>query len=96
MSIITYNFEDIARDVGSSLRQIERDFKGFIGMSPRDYHRIIRFYKALNNIEKKSLAEVAIEAGYYDQAHMIRDFKKLSVWTPDQLKKSRIRFLNNE
>ena len=61
-----------------SLKQFERKCRERIGMSPKMYSRILRFSKAYRLHEafpQLSWTKVAYEAAYYDQMHMIRDFK---------------------
>lgn len=61
-----------------SLRQFERQCKERIGMNPKMYARILKFSKAYRLHEAAphlSWIQIAYEAGYYDQMHMIRDFK---------------------
>lgn len=66
-----------------SLRQFERRFKKLSGFSPRSFLRIMRFNSVLNKeFQHKSLTEIGIECGYYDQSHFIHDFKKFSGVNP--------------
>ena len=61
-----------------SLKQFERKCTERIGMNPKLYARILRFSKAYRLHEaypQLSWIKVAYQAGYYDQMHMIRDFK---------------------
>lgn len=61
-----------------SLKQFERKCKERIGMTPKLYARILRFSKAYRLREAfphLSWTKIAFDAGYYDQMHMIRDFK---------------------
>ncbi len=61
-----------------SLRQFERKCKERIGMNPKMYARILKFSKAYQLHEafpQLSWINIAYQAGYYDQMHMIRDFK---------------------
>ncbi len=61
-----------------SLKQFERKCNERIGMSPKTYARILRFSKAYRLHEAfpdLSWTKIAYEAGYYDQMHLIRDFK---------------------
>ncbi|TDB67474.1 helix-turn-helix domain-containing protein [Arundinibacter roseus] len=61
-----------------SLRQFERTCKERIGMNPKMYARILRFsraYRLREAFPHMSWIKIAYEAGYYDQMHMIRDFK---------------------
>jgi len=68
-----------------SLRQFERQCKERIGMSPKLYARILRFSKAYRLHEAcphLSWMEIAHEANYYDQMHLIRDFKTFAGVNP--------------
>lgn len=61
-----------------SLKQFERKCKERIGMNPKMYARILRFSKAYRMREalpNLPWIKIAYEAGYFDQMHMIRDFK---------------------
>lgn len=60
-----------------SQRQFERNFKLLTGFSPKNFSRIVRFEKSIETAMNKdlSLTEVALQAGYFDQSHMIREFR---------------------
>jgi AraC-like DNA-binding protein len=61
-----------------SLKQFERKCRERLGMNPKLFARILRFSKAYRLHEALpglSWTKVAHESGYYDQMHMIRDFK---------------------
>jgi AraC-like DNA-binding protein len=56
-------------------------------MSPRQFLKTVRFQHALHTRFKQqslSLTQLAFDCGYYDQSHMINDFKKLSGYTPGE------------
>lgn len=57
-------------------------FNKHICKKPSDVRKIIRFRKSLENSENKSLTELSYLSNYFDQAHMIKDFKKLTNHTP--------------
>jgi AraC-like DNA-binding protein len=68
-----------------SLKQFERKCKERIGMNPKLYARILKFSKAYRLHEalpQLSWTKIAYEAGYYDQMHMIRDFKVFAGVSP--------------
>ncbi|MCF2443290.1 helix-turn-helix domain-containing protein [Dyadobacter sp. CY345] len=68
-----------------SLKQFERKCKDRIGMNPKFYARILKFSKAYRLREDfpgLSWLQIAHEAGYFDQMHMIRDFKVFSGVNP--------------
>jgi AraC-like DNA-binding protein len=61
-----------------SLKQFERKCKERIGMNPKTFARILKFSKAYRlheSFPQLSWTKIAYEAGYFDQMHMIRDFK---------------------
>ena len=71
-----------------SLKQFERTCKERIGMNPKFYARILRFSKAYRlreNFPEISWLQIAHEAGYFDQMHMIRDFKIFAGVNPSMI-----------
>lgn len=72
------SIEDAASISCLSLKQFERKCYERIGMNPKLYARIIRFSKAYRLHEANpqlSWTNITYEVGYYDQMHLIRDFK---------------------
>lgn len=67
-----------------SQRQFERNFKLLTGFSPKYFSRIVRFEKSIENAcnENLSLTEIALLSGYFDQSHMIREFKAFTGKNP--------------
>lgn len=67
-------------------KQFEREFYLHVGMNPKEYSHIVRFQKALKQMQhqqgKINQADLAYTNGYSDQSHMIREFKKLCGYTP--------------
>ncbi|MDR1342373.1 MAG: helix-turn-helix domain-containing protein [Prevotellaceae bacterium] len=75
----------VASDVCLCQRHFERKFKSAIGISPKLFAKIFRFKHALQCLKSyphKDLLTVAVECGYYDHSHLIKDFKMLSGDTP--------------
>ncbi len=73
-----------------SLRQFERKCKERIGMNPKTYARILKFSKAYRLREsypQLNWTSIAYEAGYYDQMHMIKDFKIFAGVNPSVIEK---------
>ena len=68
-------------------RQYERVFRETVGMNPKEYARIVKFQKALWQMQRgeSNYAGIAAECGYSDQSHFIRNFKELSGYTPEAL-----------
>lgn len=73
-------------------RHLRRLVEGATGYSPKQYARLVRFNKALLLADAEpspSWAALATEAGYFDQAHMIRDFTALAECSPAALNAER-------
>ncbi len=74
--------------VGFSKTRLVDGFRRQIGLSPKTYARVIRFRRVLHLLHASagasSLADVAIEAGLYDQPHLNAEFKELSGFTPTE------------
>ena len=80
--------EKLASDACLSLSQFERRFIQLTGISPKLFMRINRFDKAYQFKDRNPNADwlsVALEAGYYDYQHMVKDFKAFSNSTPQSL-----------
>lgn len=73
--------EELAREVGWSRRYLAEKFRAETGLAPKAAARVIRFEAACDRLrapDRPSLARVAAEAGYVDQAHLSRDFRDLA------------------
>lgn len=83
----TLTIKNIVHKTGYSSKHFIDIFKNSVGVAPKSFLRIIRFQKAIAEIEKTDVfnwANLAAECGYYDQAHFINDFKNFSGFTPTQ------------
>jgi len=69
---------------GLSLRQLRRRFQTAVGLSPKELARIrrLRASAAAAVVEELSWCEVTADAGYADQAHLVREFRDLLGVTP--------------
>jgi AraC-like DNA-binding protein len=84
--------EELARDMRVSPRNLRRAFHEVVGLSPKAFTRIIRFQRALDAASDRAevdWSEIAIQTGYYDQSHLIADFRALAGATPNSLPKYR-------
>ncbi|MEN0653144.1 MULTISPECIES: AraC family transcriptional regulator [Hyphobacterium] len=75
----------IADAAGLSRRVLSRRFHERTGMGPKRYGRLVKFFSAVEMIKPARTVDwagVAADAGYYDQAHMIRDFREFAGCTP--------------
>ncbi|WP_431214689.1 helix-turn-helix domain-containing protein [Puia sp. P3] len=80
----------LAEGLGCHKRRLERQFMNAVGLSPKRFCNIVRAHAFLKHLpEGESLTGYAYESGYYDQAHLIREFKQMTGLTPSQyLKKT--------
>lgn len=75
----------LAKECCLSVRQLERKIKELAGFNPKLFLQVVRFNAIAKNVfPHKSLTQIALECGYYDQAHFIHDFQKFSGYTPGE------------
>jgi len=75
----------VAAELGVSERHLRRVFRETVGVSPKGYARIARFQRALGAARedgRAGWASIAAAAGYYDQAHLIAEFRAIAGVTP--------------
>jgi AraC-like DNA-binding protein len=76
---------DLADKLGVTRRQLERQCRRDLGVSPKMLARILRFRRAAALIAQgrvRSGADLAAAGGYVDQAHLIREFQEFAGTTP--------------
>lgn len=76
---------DLAAELGFSERQLERRFRNTVGVPPKHFARICRFLETCRLLSAPgttTVAEVALAAGYADQAHLHHEFVSFSGLTP--------------
>jgi AraC-like DNA-binding protein len=80
--------EALAAEVGWSRRHLFARFREHTGLPPKVFARILRFQRAaalMADPGGPSLCEIALDCGYYDQAHLNRDFRAFAGRTPTEL-----------
>jgi AraC-like DNA-binding protein len=83
---------DVARDAGLSQRRFIQLFAREVGMSPKLFCRVRRFRQALETVRQTTVpnwAQVAVDCGYYDQSHLIHDFRSFSNLSPTEYVRQR-------
>ena len=83
---------DVARDAGLSQRRFIQLFAREVGMSPKLFCRVRRFRQALETVRQTTMpnwAQVAVDCGYYDQSHLIHDFRFFSNLSPTEYVRQR-------
>ena len=76
--------DEVARQCGISPRQSRRTFLEQTGLGPKFLARVLRFRHAVAQASRAGgdFAGLALDCGYYDQAHLIRDFREFAGRTP--------------
>jgi AraC-like DNA-binding protein len=71
---------------GLHYKKLERTFNGVTGYTPKNFVRIMRFYRSLLEMRrtKNSFTTVSLDTGYYDQSHFVHDFKQFTGITPSK------------
>lgn len=78
--------EPLARRLGVTPRHLNALFRREVGLSVKGLARVLRFDRALDCLARPGaeLAAVAHQCGYFDQAHLNRDFRQLAGLTPTE------------
>ncbi|MEJ7644218.1 MAG: helix-turn-helix domain-containing protein [Chryseolinea sp.] len=78
----------LAKAHNISVRQLERRFKYYIGVSPKEFVNFVRYQAAFqqikNNSSRRSLLDIAFESGYYDHSHLTNEFKRYAGVVPSK------------
>jgi AraC-like DNA-binding protein len=80
-----FSLDKLASQACLSPRQFERKFLERIGVSPKIYQRIVRFNQAMklkNQYPDKKWIDITYACGYFDQMHLLRDFKQFTGTIP--------------
>jgi AraC-like DNA-binding protein len=76
--------ETVADELGVSTRHLRRAFVESVGIAPKEFARGVRLQRAIRaSARSKDWSLIARDAGYYDQAHLIGDFRDLTGLTPN-------------
>ena len=84
----------LARHVELTPRHLERLFQAQVGIDPKTLARIVRFQRVVT-APAQNWAALAADAGYFDQAHLIRDFRRFTGLTPAAWAEKRVAFLQD-
>jgi AraC-like DNA-binding protein len=78
--------EALAKRHFTTVRQLERHFNYYIGVSPKEFINQARFRRTLQRLSRRrseeGLADIAFECGYYDHSHLILEMKKYTGEVP--------------
>ena len=83
------NVNTLAQRHFTTIRQLERNFKQHIGISPKEFINLVRYQFTLsiiqNKTSKRSLLDIAFECGYYDHSHLTNEVKRYTGLVPSQI-----------
>ncbi len=100
LRLVEYAASRVRADAGSSIsiralaaemqlseRRLQQLFAAQLGLSPSVWRRLQRLHatlRLLRQLDSPQWAQVALSAGYYDQSHLINEFRSISGLTPQQ------------
>jgi AraC-like DNA-binding protein len=76
---------ELARDAGVSRKHLAGLFRDQVGLAPKTLARIHRFQRALGALDRNGAidwSDLAARCGYYDQSHLIHDFRQFAGMSP--------------
>lgn len=78
------NIKQLSSDMFYSVRQFNQIFQDEVGLSPKAIAKTLRFQNLLNELSNcdKTLLNIALDLGYYDEPHMIKDFRSFTLMSP--------------
>jgi AraC-like DNA-binding protein len=78
---------DVTQRVGLSHRRFIEVFKTKVGLTPKLFHRVQRFQRILAHVRRAPVpkwSHLAVDCGFFDQSHLIRDFVEFSGFSPGE------------
>lgn len=76
--------KDLAAQLHISQSPLEKRFRHTVGTSPKKFASIVRFKHAMQQYEgQRTLTDLGYEAGFYDQAHFIKEFRNFTGENPE-------------
>ncbi|WP_299465190.1 helix-turn-helix domain-containing protein [uncultured Microscilla sp.] len=81
------NHQQAVEGYPNTQKHLIDQFKKYVGLTPKYYHRILRFQEILKRIqhqEKITWADITYHCGYADQSHFIKEFKHFSGFNPSE------------
>lgn len=81
----TRSVHEVTQRVGLSQRRFIEVFKTRVGLTPKLFHRVRRFQRAVAHVQRAEAtdwSDLAVDLGFFDQSHLIRDFAEFSGFSP--------------
>ncbi len=88
--------DDLAGRSGIGKRSLQRIFSEYVGVSPKwviRRYRLHELVERLNSGEELNWPDLALNLGYFDQSHLIHDFRSIAGYSPTLLQKQAMRKL---
>jgi len=88
---------DLANTIGITQKHLISQFEKVVGLRPKSFARVCKFQKVVKLIEKQNEIEwsaIAVDCGYYDQAHFIHEFQAFSGLNPSSYLAQRGEYMN--
>jgi AraC-like DNA-binding protein len=95
---LTSNIGAVSASIGMSAKRFIERFKTEVGLTPKRYCRLRRFQRTVSRAHRGrdvDWAGVALDCGYFDQAHFIHDFRSFAGLTPTSYRAARTEFQNH-
>lgn len=81
------NHNELIESYPNTQKHLINQFKKYVGLTPKYYHRILRFNEILGKIRKKerlTWTQITYDCGYSDQSHFIKEFRHFSGFNPKE------------
>jgi AraC-like DNA-binding protein len=85
--IYELKISELEKEFGLSLRSLQTKFKNSTGITLKGYIKVVKFRETLKHIiiNKGNLTEYSIKYGYFDQAHLCKNFKNIAKLSPKKI-----------
>ncbi|HWN08019.1 MAG TPA: DUF6597 domain-containing transcriptional factor [Pyrinomonadaceae bacterium] len=88
---------DLANTIGITQKHLISQFEKVVGLRPKSFARVCKFQRVVNLLEQQNEIEwsaIAVDCGYYDQAHFIHEFQAFSGLNPSSYLAQRGEYVN--
>lgn len=85
----TLSIRALADELGVGRKRLHAAFEDHVGLSPKMLARVFRFQHAVAQVGRSPWPVIAAECGYYDQSHLIRDFRQFAGMPPREYARRR-------
>lgn len=70
--------QKLSEEMAFSVRHLNEMFRTAYGVSPKEFEKLVRFQNSLTQLEQNNrISDAAMAAGYYDQSHLLKEFRSL-------------------